>query len=553
MSGLSHVILRSGSRSACGRVGPAAFPRVVVAFALLLAIGTGGQASAQSADFASKYRAIKPSVVYVFSRWRSQAASGTGFVLRSDERHSEIITANHVISEPAGPATSVTIYFDSDLKHPYPATVLRRDVKRDIALLSVDAPKKVPLPLANITDVQEGMQIAVIGYPRSTEEFKDKFGDDLRLVVNSGIVGAIRVNGEIVQIDAPVDHGDSGGPVVDVRTGHVVGIVHGGLLDPSYQKLGLENRLPGSEYIMSTLAIQNMLLSNASAADADSAPVPVKRDAKAAAYHIALVKETAPDVRQLPANLQQKTPQDLQANYDAMFEHLKGALEEANMAYFVTLVSDKIDTKNVPAICEKLNVNAVLATAMHSNVTDTKDSFFGEQIDAHTYVQLALLDCSGYVLYYANETGNKSRSVDVVTLANKTTDQVLKAFAAYRAARSGLWSSLLKTGVPIDPADDTYWSLYSVYPKKDDAFRVQFVRPGGPAAVAGLRENDVIEAYEDKPCKDIKDVTEFLSLVGSKASYKLTVRRPEGPAAVTIEAKKYAGIVTMMNGDDAKP
>ncbi len=71
-----------------------------------------------------------------------------------------------------------------------------------------------------------------------------------------------------------------------------------------------------------------------------------------------------------------------------MFEHLKGALEEANMAYFVTLVSDKIDTKNVPAICEKLNVNAVLVTAMHSNVTDTKDSFFGEQVDAHTYVQL---------------------------------------------------------------------------------------------------------------------------------------------------------------------
>ncbi len=68
-----------------------------------------------------------------------------------------------------------------------------------------------------------------------------------------------------------------------------------------------------------------------------------------------------------------------------------------------------------------------------------------------------------------------------------------------------------------------------------------------------MRENDVIEAYDDKPCKEIKDVTELLSLVGSKASYKLTVRRPEGPAVVAIEAKKYEGIVTMMNGDDAKP
>ena len=89
--------------------------------------------------------------------------------------------------------------------------------------------------------------------------------------VHVGIVSAVRLNGEIIQFDAPTDHGDSGGPVIDRATGAVMAIVTGALLDTHYSSRGIEQALPGSNYGMSVATIEQVM-NEAPPASSEGAP-----------------------------------------------------------------------------------------------------------------------------------------------------------------------------------------------------------------------------------------------------------------------------------------
>ena len=121
------------------------------------------------------------------------------------------------------------------------------------------------LRLANAASVQEGMSIAVVGYPRASSFFERIEGDDLRASVHRGTLSAVRLGGEIIQFDATTDHGDSGGPVIDASTGLVVAIVRGSPLDPQYASRGLEQALPGSFYGPSSATIRSVIVAAATA------------------------------------------------------------------------------------------------------------------------------------------------------------------------------------------------------------------------------------------------------------------------------------------------
>jgi putative serine protease PepD len=105
----------------------------------------------------------------------------------------------------------------------YKATVVGSDTSSDIAVLHVNAPasKLHPLTLADSSQVAVGDGVVAIGNP---------FGLDG--TVTSGIVSA--VGREIaapdntpienaIQTDAAINHGNSGGPLLDLR-GRVIGI-----------------------------------------------------------------------------------------------------------------------------------------------------------------------------------------------------------------------------------------------------------------------------------------------------------------------------------------
>jgi tetratricopeptide (TPR) repeat protein len=97
------------------------------------------------------------------------------------------------------------------------AGALAIDEEADLALLQVDLPaeRSRPLPISS-TLPDEGEQIFVIGNPLRLEGS-----------VSNGIVSAIREVpdlGRIIQVTAPVSHGNSGSPLFNMH-GEVIGIV----------------------------------------------------------------------------------------------------------------------------------------------------------------------------------------------------------------------------------------------------------------------------------------------------------------------------------------
>jgi putative serine protease PepD len=144
----------------------------------------------------------------------SQSAEGTGFVY---DAKGDIVTNQHVVDG----ASTVRVKFADGST--YSATVVGADSATDIAVLHVNAPssKLKPLTLGDSSKVQVGDGVVAIGNP---------FGLDG--TVTSGIVSAVGreisspddtpIEGAI-QTDAAINHGNSGGPLLDLR-GDVIGI-----------------------------------------------------------------------------------------------------------------------------------------------------------------------------------------------------------------------------------------------------------------------------------------------------------------------------------------
>jgi tetratricopeptide (TPR) repeat protein len=157
-------------------------------------------------------RRVKPSVVSVltYDLKGEPLISGTGFFVRPGE----VVTNMHVIKG----AHRVEIHTLEGKGRTYPVTgALAIDEEADLALLKVDLPvdRSHPLPISS-TLPDEGEQIFVIGNPLRLEGS-----------VSDGIVSAIREVpdlGRIIQVTAPVSHGNSGSPLFNMR-GEVIGIV----------------------------------------------------------------------------------------------------------------------------------------------------------------------------------------------------------------------------------------------------------------------------------------------------------------------------------------
>ena len=157
-------------------------------------------------------RRVKPSVVSVltYDAKGEPLISGSGFFIRPGE----VVTNSHVIRG----AHRVEIHTLDGKGRTYPvAGAFAVDEEADLALLSVNLPaeRSRPLTLSN-TLPDEGEQVFVIGNPLRLEGS-----------VSDGIVSAVREVpdlGRIIQITAPVSHGNSGSPLFNMR-GQVIGIV----------------------------------------------------------------------------------------------------------------------------------------------------------------------------------------------------------------------------------------------------------------------------------------------------------------------------------------
>jgi S1-C subfamily serine protease len=172
----------------------------------------------------SVYRATRDAVVEItvtgaaeptpFGGEEQQRGQGSGFVI-DEEGH--VVTNQHVVDD----AQSLNVTMRDGSR--YTATVVGSDPSTDLAVIKVNAPasKLTPLELGDSSAVRVGDSVIAIGSP---------FGLDG--TVTTGIVSALGREVEspnnfaiddTIQTDAAINHGNSGGPLLNTR-GEVVGV-----------------------------------------------------------------------------------------------------------------------------------------------------------------------------------------------------------------------------------------------------------------------------------------------------------------------------------------
>jgi serine protease Do len=156
-------------------------------------------------------------------------AKGSGFIIDSS---GIVVTNYHVVKDAK--TVSVTL---SDGKS-YPAKILGMDPKTDLAVLKISAGELLPfVELGSSANVEPGEWVVAMGNP---------FG--LGGTVTAGIVSALgRDIGDgpydkFIQIDAPINEGNSGGPLFD-QHGQVIGI-NTAILTPTGGSVGIGFAIP---------------------------------------------------------------------------------------------------------------------------------------------------------------------------------------------------------------------------------------------------------------------------------------------------------------------
>jgi len=142
------------------------------------------------------------------------SGTGTGFVVNAD---GYLLTCFHVVKDAAKVRVSVG-------GKAYDAAVLSTDEPRDLALLQIPAKGLAVLPLANSNAVEVGQEVRAFGFP-----FASALGEDLKATRGTVAGISMREALKVIQIDAAVNPGNSGGPLVNEK-GEVIGVVNAKLV-----------------------------------------------------------------------------------------------------------------------------------------------------------------------------------------------------------------------------------------------------------------------------------------------------------------------------------
>jgi serine protease Do len=148
-----------------------------------------------------------------------QIGAGTGFIISEDGL---IVTNKHVASEED--ALYTVLFNDGSKKE---AKVLAKDTLLDIAFMKIEGSGYKPLKLGSSADLKVGQSVVAIG--NALGEFSN--------TVSTGVISGLKRNimagdqnggstealNDVIQTDASINFGNSGGPLFDIK-GNVIGV-----------------------------------------------------------------------------------------------------------------------------------------------------------------------------------------------------------------------------------------------------------------------------------------------------------------------------------------
>ena len=219
-------------------------------------LGSAQRAALTTAEIA---KLVSKSVVVIQGKTDSGEVLGSGFLISKDGK---IVTNLHVVRDmkTANVQLSNGYIFDS-------LAVLATDERRDLAMVQVAGFDLPVLDLGDSDSVAVGEPLVIVGSPRGLEGS-----------VTAGILSSVRDMGDgfkVLQTDAAVNPGNSGGPLLNDR-GQAVGVVSFKLLSSE----GLNFAIPinyvqgllGNVHLPMTLSQMRSTLSSPSVTQGDAGP-----------------------------------------------------------------------------------------------------------------------------------------------------------------------------------------------------------------------------------------------------------------------------------------
>ena len=212
--------------------------RIWINIAILFGIGlmVTGRADAQVAPgdaTIDPVGQIGPAIVEQVKRATAlvEMDDGTGSAFCIDSTGYFVTNAHVVEDVKAGDQLKIVLRPGQKDQLVVAASLVRIDAESDLAVLKVDVKEALPaLTLDAELPLFETMPVAAFGYPFGTDLALHE-GEYPSVTVSVGHITAVRKSeGETqqIQVDASLNPGNSGGPIVDLR-GHVIGIVVAGI------------------------------------------------------------------------------------------------------------------------------------------------------------------------------------------------------------------------------------------------------------------------------------------------------------------------------------
>ncbi len=184
----------------------------------------------------------KKGIVWVYTQFsdgeNNYGASGTGWAVGKPNQPVEyIITNGHVVAGPVTYGGSIQIYFsaaENDFVYGTVEYYSPQD-ELDIAIIKLPTPttKRSALVLQPSKNVKIGETVYALGYPGLASDMQSFSAFDMEdISITTGVISKSTVPSwaqhKVFQTDTYINHGNSGGPMVD-RNGFVVGINTSGM------------------------------------------------------------------------------------------------------------------------------------------------------------------------------------------------------------------------------------------------------------------------------------------------------------------------------------